>query len=350
MNAPSTSRRRAVFYLAILCIPLMLAAWCSVVVPPQAAAQQPDVQPPPPPDPNENAAPAPGGAEGGPSTEVNDAATGSGGEDTADASTEEEAKDDQPDVAKQINYLELLAAGGFMMWPIAALSLLVVTFGIERTLGLRRHKVLPPELIDGLGKLAGKKGGLDPRRAYRLCQQFPSAAANVIKTMLLKVGRPHAELEHAVTEANDREAARLYANVRWLSLGAGIAPLLGLLGTVLGMIQAFIATAEMTPGQSKSEALAKGIYEALVTTATGLAVAIPAAVLAHWFEGRIQKLFRELDETLLGIMPQLERFEGRMRVSKDPPDAPVVGPAPSQDRGRLEDESPQQAPAAATPK
>ncbi|HUT12728.1 MAG TPA: MotA/TolQ/ExbB proton channel family protein [Thermoguttaceae bacterium] len=348
MNASSNPRRRAVFWFAILCVPLMLTAWSEVVVPQQAAAQQPGLQPPPPPDPGEDPAPAPGGAEGGPSAEVDDAAAGTGGGSTTDSSTEEEAGKEESDVAKKIGYLELLAAGGFMMWPIGALSLLVVTFGIERALGLRRHKVLPPELVSGLGNLAGKKGGLDPRQAYKLCQQFPSAAANVIKTMLLKVGRPHSELEHAVTEANDREAARLYANVRWLGLGAGIAPLLGLLGTVLGMISAFIATAEMTAGQSKSKALAEGIYEALVTTAAGLAVAIPAAVLAHWFEGRIQGLFRELDETLLGMMPQLERFEGRMRVTKDPLDAR----AGSRDRGHADDSplAQEATPTAATPK
>ena len=224
--------------------------------------------------------------------------------------------------APEINLLELMVRGGYLMIPIAVMSLLVVAFGAERALGLRRRKVLPPKLIQGLGRLATQKGGLDPRQAYKLCQQYPSTAANVIRTMLLKVGRPHTELEHAVSEANDREAARLYTNVRWLSLAAGISPLLGLLGTVWGMIQAFFATANLPTGANKAEYLAQGIYVALVTTFAGLAVAIPAAVLAHYFEGRIQKLFRELDETLLGILPQLERFEGRLRVSQDQFDEP----------------------------
>jgi len=221
------------------------------------------------------------------------------------------------DIAKQINLLELLIAGGYLMWPIAFMSMLVVTFGVERLIGLRQRKVLPPKLIQGLGKMASQKGGLDPRQAYKLCQKYPSSAAVVVKAMLLKVGRPHAELEHAVSEANEREAARLYANVRWLSLAAGVSPLLGLLGTVWGMIQAFFATANLPVGANKAEHLANGIYVALVTTFAGLAVAIPAAVLAHWFEGRIQRLFRDLDEVLLGLMPQLERYEGRLRVSRE---------------------------------
>lgn len=222
-----------------------------------------------------------------------------------------------PEELASIDLLELMVRGGLLMLPIAGMSLLVVMFGLERTLGLRRRKVLPPRLIAGLGKLAGQEGGLDPRQAYKLCQQHPSAAANVIRVMLLKVGRPHAELEHAVSEASDREAARLYTNVRWLSLAAGISPLLGLLGTVWGMIEAFFATANLPIGANKAEHLAQGIYKALVTTFAGLAVAIPAAVLAHLFEGRIQNLFRQFDETLLGLLPQLERFEGRLRISRD---------------------------------
>lgn len=229
----------------------------------------------------------------------------------------EEAVPTDPTSGQQINYLELARQGGILMIPIGLMSLVVVTFGLERWLGLRRRKVLPPRLINGLGKLAAQKGGLDPRLAYRLCQQHPSAAANVIRTMLLKVGRPHTEVEHAVADANEREAARLYSNVRWLSLAAAVTPLLGLLGTVQGMIMAFFRTANLPAGANKAEFLAEGIYVALVTTFAGLSVAIPAAVLAHLFEGRIQILFRELDETLLGLLPQLERYEGRLRVSRE---------------------------------
>ena len=256
---------------------------------------------------------------------------------TEPAGGEEEAA--EPETPK-INYLELMIAGGLLMIPILFMSLVVVTFGVERMLALRRAKVLPPELIDGLGALASKSGGLEPRAAYRLCQRFPSAAANVIRAMLLKVGRPHTEVEHAVTEANDREAARLYANVRWLSLAAGVSPLLGLLGTVWGMIQAFFATANLEPGQNKAQTLADGIYVALVTTFAGLAVAIPAAILAHFFESRIQGLFRELDETLLGLLPQLERYEGRLRVSRDELDRPAAEPP-------VVDKPPREHPAAA---
>jgi biopolymer transport protein ExbB len=217
---------------------------------------------------------------------------------------------------QRINWLALLAQGGPLMWPIGGMSIIVVAFGIERAIGLRRRKVLPPELINELGELSERQGGLDPRKAYQLCQKYPSAAANVIRAALLKVGRPHAEVEHTVLQASEREAAKLYANVRPIQLGISVTPLLGLLGTVQGMIEAFFVTASGHVGMNKAESLAHGIYTALVTTLAGLAVAIPAALLAHYFEGRIQTRFREIDELLLNMLPQLERFEGKLRVSR----------------------------------
>jgi biopolymer transport protein ExbB len=218
--------------------------------------------------------------------------------------------------SESINIFKLLVQGGFFMIPILVMSIMVVTVVIERFIGLRKSKVLPSGLVAGLGKLGGPQGGFDPRSAYKLCQQYPSAAANVVRAMLLKVGRPHSEVEHAVSEASEREGNRLFANVRWLNLAAAVAPLLGLLGTVWGMIRAFHNTTLLTPDVNKAEYLAEGIYVALVTTLGGLCVAIPAAICAHHFEGRIQSLFHEIDEMLFNLMPQIERFEGRVRFSR----------------------------------
>ncbi len=235
----------------------------------------------------------------------------------------------------QINVLELAFRGGVMMIPITLMSVLTVIFGFERALGLRRRKILPEALITGLGRLSQEKRGFDPRAAYRLCQQYPSAAANVLKAMLMKVGRPLSEVEQAMKEAGEREADRLYSNVRFLTLSAAVTPLLGLLGTVQGMIQAFFVTSHLPPGANRAEMLAQGIYTALVTTFAGLCVAIPASILAHYFEGRIQNSLRRLDESLLGLLPQLERFEGRLRPDPEsalppPPPPPPPPPRPAQ--------------------
>jgi biopolymer transport protein ExbB len=216
----------------------------------------------------------------------------------------------------KINVFTLAIEGGIFMIPIAAMSLLTVTMAIERFLGLRKQKILPDELVAALGQLGGSPGGFDPRKAYRICQQFPSTASTVMRAMLLKVGRPLNEVEHTVQVASDREAERLYTNVRWLNLAAGVTPLIGLLGTVQGMIMAFHMTANLPANANKSEALAAGIYTALVTTFGGLVVAIPAAIFSHFYEGRIQTMFHQIDELIFNLLPQVERYEGRVRFSR----------------------------------
>jgi biopolymer transport protein ExbB len=213
------------------------------------------------------------------------------------------------------------------MIPITFMSVVVVAVGIERSLALRRSRVIPRDLVESLDELCVAPGGLDLRRAARVCADFPSAAATVVKSVLLKLGRPAAEVERAVADSMQREAERLYRHVRTLNLAATVTPLIGLLGTVWGMIQAFFVTANLPVGANKAQSLAEGIYIALVTTAGGLVVAIPAAMLAHVLEGRIQKLFVEIGEFIAQrLMPQVERLEGRVRIQRSPP--PQAPPPP----------------------
>ena len=216
-----------------------------------------------------------------------------------------------------INFLSLLTRGGWFMVPLLLMSMAVVFIGVERGLALRRVNIFPQRLVRQIGSLANQPGGLDPRKTYQICQRNPSAAARVMRSMLIKVGRPQAELEKAVSESNQREATRLSQMVSWLSLAAAVAPLVGLLGTVWGITQAFYDTTQLIDGQNRAEALAQGIYTALVTTMCGLMIAIPAAVLAHVFENRIVRLMNEIEEMIFNLMPQLERYEGKLRFSVD---------------------------------
>ena len=218
-----------------------------------------------------------------------------------------------PTTAQPLSFLGLLVKGGWFMLPIVLLSCLVVTIGLERLVALRAGRLLPAGLLKGLGELARLPDGLPVERAYQLCMQYPSAASAIARTMLLKVGRPQSEIEHAVQEASQREADRCYGRVRWLNLAAGIAPLLGLLGTVWGLIRAFYDTTQLGVAENRAEHLAQGIYEALVTTLAGLLVAIPAAILAHWFEDRIRNRFRDIDQLMFYLMTRIERYEGRQR-------------------------------------
>ena len=236
-----------------------------------------------------------------------------------------------------INILSLLVEGSWFMIPIVLMSLITVTFIVERFLGLRQERVFPQELKVELGNLSdrfwdkqedlrlqGKKeerpGSLAMEfisSVNQTCNEIPSVASNVLKTMCDNANRPQGEVEHAVLESSEREAEKLYTNVRWLTLSAAVAPLMGLLGTVWGMIRAFHDTTQLLPGQNKADYLAGGIYAALVTTLGGLMVAIPAAIFAHYFELRIQRLFHQIDEFLAEVTPltrDLARADGSPRV------------------------------------
>jgi biopolymer transport protein ExbB len=221
--------------------------------------------------------------------------------------------------AKRISFLSLLTLGGWFMVPLLILSILVVTIGVERFLALRREKIFPPELVRQFSLLTQSEGGLDPRRAYQACQRYPSSASYVMRAVLVKVGRSQSEMESAVTESAQREATRLARMSSWLTLAAAIAPLIGLLGTVWGITQAFYDTTQLVVGQNRAEALAQGIYTALVTTMTGLMIAIPAAVLSHYFENRIVGLLNEIEEFCFNLLPQFERYEGKLRFTTGVP-------------------------------
>lgn len=230
-----------------------------------------------------------------------------------DAASNRESMLSSPSAAnRDMDFFSLLIKGGVFMIPIGLVSLMVLTFVFDRWIGLRSGKMLPSNLRRSLAQLT-RQGELDPRDVYRLCGESNSAAARIIRAMVLKTGRPQPEIQAAASEANQREVDRAYSNVRWLNLAAGIAPLLGLLGTVWGLIRAFHDTTQLTAGQNRADFLAVGIYEALVTTLAGLIVAIPAAVASHYFEGRITNTFGSIEELTSDLMMRLECYEGRAR-------------------------------------
>ena len=248
----------------------------------------------------------------------------------------------EADTASILRDIQWLSPHMWAFYAIWVVSLISVSFAVERFLGLRRSKILPADLAAGLRALASRKGELDLRHAQRLCKQYPSAAATVVRAMLSKVGRPLLEIEKAMTEACEHEATRLYANVRMQTLAFNVAPMLGLAGTVHGIILCFYSTAHMQVGQNKMDALATGIYAALICTLAGLIVAIPAGILAHYFEGRILKMFQKVEDLARSLVPHLERFEGRPRQSasgeKQSPAAKIVEMPRDDDDDDLDDD------------
>ena len=212
------------------------------------------------------------------------------------ASTGEEATPADPseqDADSSHGLLKILTAAGPMAIPIAACSVLLVMFTLERAISLRRRRVIPKHFVKlFLNELEG--GKLKPGEALEQCEENLSPIAEVFAAAVKKWNRPSVEVEQAVIDAGEREANGLRRYLRLFNGIATISPLLGLLGTVLGMIQAFNAIAA-SDAMGKPELLAEGISQALLTTAGGLSVAIPAFIVYMYFSSRVDRLIIEID-------------------------------------------------------
>lgn len=189
--------------------------------------------------------------------------------------------------------LEIILAGGPTVWPILLASFVMTLVIFERLFTLRRARILPGPFIKCFfSQLA--EGSLDRDEGLELCMQNESPAGRVFAAGLRKWGKPAVEVEQAVLDEGERTANVLRRYLRVLNGVATVSPLLGLLGTVSGMIQAFNDISGNS-GAGKSELIAGGISEALISTAAGLLVAIPAYVFYLFFVGRVDDLVMELD-------------------------------------------------------
>lgn len=222
----------------------------------------------------------------------------------------------EPQTTGNSSVWELAVQGGFFMVPIAFASIIVLAFSIERSIGLRNRKIIPVELITGLTDLT-TSSGIDPKEAHRLCVENPSPLATALRAAILKIGRPHPEVEKAAEDAVGREATDMARNLRPINVVASIGPLLGVMGTVQGMIMAFmVMSTTSSTGNEKAQELAKGIYTALVTTFAGLFVAVLAIVLANMLEDKIEKLLKRIEDIFLEVVPLFERYEGKLRATR----------------------------------
>ena len=191
------------------------------------------------------------------------------------------------------NLLQMFHDGGLMMYPIALCSFVLTVFTFERFISLRSGRVIPRPFVKRLIEQL-QQGQIDREEALELCERNPSPIAAILSAAVKKYGRPAVEVEQAALDAGERESNLLRRNMRLLNAISNVSPLLGLLGTVLGMIQAFndIANAQ---AMGRPDLLAGGISQALLTTAAGLLVAIPAYLIYMFFLGRTDKLVIEMD-------------------------------------------------------
>ena len=187
----------------------------------------------------------------------------------------------------------IVKEGGPLMIPIGLCSFILLAFVFERAVSLRRGRVIPRPFVKRFLKQL-REGELDRQRALALCQDSRSPVAEVFAGAVRKWGRPAVEVEQAIIDSGERVTNGLRRYLRVINGVATVTPLLGLLGTVVGMIRAFnnIATADAL---GRPELLAKGISEALLTTAAGLTVAIPALIFYLFFVSRVDRLIIDID-------------------------------------------------------
>lgn len=188
----------------------------------------------------------------------------------------------------------LIMKGGPVMIPLGIASVLALALGIERFIYLSKDRFLPEAFVTEFGEAWGSDAS--GKSAEEVCENYPNSVAHVFKAGVKWRKQGHEAVGKAMEDAAGREAEKIKRSVRPLSVIAGVCPLLGLLGTVYGMIDAFQKTAD-AGGAAKTSELADGIYQALISTAAGLTIAIPVLLLFQWISSRADRAIDHIDES-----------------------------------------------------
>jgi len=214
-------------------------------------------------------------------------------------------------------YHFLFVKGGFIMYPILAGSVLALALFLERLWALRRDRVIPSDFRKRVRSLV-RVGKLS--EAEVLCQENASSLAIIIGTGLKEAGKSRAEIKESINDVGRREVTNLERFVDFLGTIAAVEPLMGLLGTVTGLIRAFqrVEAQALKGGGVNPGDLAGGIWEALITTAAGLIVAIPAYLGYRYLLARVSGLMVEMEEDSLDIANLI----AETRTASESPEAP----------------------------
>ncbi|QKK04038.1 MAG: MotA/TolQ/ExbB proton channel family protein [Pseudomonadota bacterium] len=198
--------------------------------------------------------------------------------------------------------LEIVIAGGWLMLPIVLCSIIAVAIIVERFIALRRRRVLPNGVLGRVRQWAAQRE-LDAQHIQQL--QRSSALGRVLAAALVNRQRDREVIKDAVEDTGRHVVHELERFLNTLGTIAGITPLLGLLGTVIGMIKVFSAI--MIHGVGDPNQLAGGISEALITTAAGLTVAIPSFFFYRYFRGLVRSYVVQMEQQAIELLHAIER-------------------------------------------
>lgn len=192
--------------------------------------------------------------------------------------------------------------GGIIMWPLLALCIIAFVIFIERTLYLHKGQIRTGDFVEGIKNLLRKRRLIE---ALTVCEETPVPVANMIKAALLQYDQDESRMRGAIQAAALAQIPLLERRVGTIAAIARISPLIGLLGTVLGMLQAFHSYLGEEAVYAHFEILVEGFSEALITTATGLAIAVIAHIAHHFLHGRVRALVHDMEWVGNDIMQYL---------------------------------------------
>lgn len=185
---------------------------------------------------------------------------------------------------------DVLEGSGIVGLVIILLSVVALALVIENMVSIKRDKLAPPELIDEIQALFDEE---QFQEAMELCENEKTFFTRIVGAGIAKIGHPYEVIEKAIEEMGDEEAIKLHQKIGWLPVIANAAPMLGLLGTVTGMVASFNVIAS-SQGQANPADLASGISQALLTTMEGLIVAIPVTAVFAFLRNRLIRIIIEV--------------------------------------------------------
>ncbi|MDX1590507.1 MAG: MotA/TolQ/ExbB proton channel family protein [Balneolaceae bacterium] len=209
-----------------------------------------------------------------------------------------------------MSFFEILQQGGLLMIPLFILSILAIYVISERWRTLENSKMDVNTMLNNIESLL-KSGS--QHRAIQYCEEFDKPLARILKAGIRRLGRPIRDIEDAIHNAGKKEIYSLEKRMNWLATIAGVAPLIGFTGTVTGMIRAFMDIQSLQ-GNVNPSVLAGGIWEALITTATGLIVGIIAYGFYNFLLGKINRMVFELENASADFVDLLQTPAAKKRT------------------------------------
>ena len=201
-----------------------------------------------------------------------------------------------------MSIVDLIDKGGVLIYPLAALAVWGIAIIVIKSATLRRDRIIVPVAVEQLEALV-VNGNIPEATAY--CKKHPAPMTRILLAAINNYEKDEAELKESVEEAGRQELPQIQSHLTTLSTIASVSPLLGLFGTVLGMISVFSVLSQQA--NIEANMLAGGISEALVTTACGMAIAMPTLAFYNHFTSRVQNLIIEIEKISLHMVAVLKR-------------------------------------------